>query len=154
MDVWITNTQKRRINTLAFGESFNVCFLIEAHQELKKVALACHIANNTGLRITGQTYPAAIGSEKGQCIDQIPAGTEWTIEYSFHGGLWPGVYFLGGGLMSFVSGTNEFIHRVVDYRAMRILEDGRVSIIGASSLQSRPPQIIGLPTAEPEISPA
>ena len=143
-DVWISDQDGSKVNTLHFGQAFTIHFDCHARVNLSTVAMACHIANNTGLRITGQTYPAAISAKEGQHIETIRAGSRWTASYSFHGGLWPGVYFIGGGIMSFESGSSEFLHRVVDYKAIRILDDGSSTVVGSSSLQSEEPQIRGL----------
>jgi lipopolysaccharide transport system ATP-binding protein len=145
-DVWIETTSGIRVNTLPFGQEFIVIFSYKATDDLEKIGMACHLASHTGLRISGQSVPEAIGAHQGGHIAQIPAETSWQVRYAFHGGLWPGIYFIGGGVVSCAGGGANFLHRVVDFRALRILDSRPISVIGASSLQASQPQIHGLVT--------
>lgn len=145
-DVWIETTSGIRVNTLPFGQEFIVIFSYKSTDDLEKIGMACHLASHTGLRISGQSVPEAIGAHQGGHIAQIPAETSWQVRYAFHGGLWPGIYFIGGGVVSCAGGGENFLHRVVDFRALRILDSRPISVIGASSLQASQPQIHGLVT--------
>jgi len=143
-DVWIETEAGERVNILPFGQSFIIVFKYKAYSQLECIGMACHIANQTGLRISGQTVPGQIGPSPGHHIEVIKAGSSWSIRYGFHGGLWPGVYFIGGGIMTCHYGITSFVHRVVDYRAIRIIDNKPLSVVGASSLQLRPPIVEGL----------
>ena len=140
-DVWIENSLSERCNTLPFGEPFQIIFTYTASRQLNNIGFACHIANHTGLRITGQTHPIHLGHHPDGCITKIEADQSWRITYCFHGGLWPGVYVIGGGILACNSGGNEFIDRVIDFRAIRILEQPVATVVGAAMLQSKPPSL-------------
>lgn len=133
------------VNVLPFAEDFVVCFRYSASTTLHQVSLACHIASHTGQRISGQSLPTSVGSPGNPELLTLTAGEEWTVRYPFKGGLWPGLYFIGGGIVTFASPEGEaspgksFVHRVVDYRALRILDQEPVNVIGSCALQNGSP---------------
>jgi lipopolysaccharide transport system ATP-binding protein len=133
-----------RANVLPFGDAFAVVFSYEAEADLRQVAFACHIASHTGQRITGQSVPEGIGPEAGGHLRHIPAGSRWRVRFRFRGGLWPGLYFIGGGIVKFDEQGRSFVHRVVDFLALRVLEPGAISVIGACALHAGPAEVEGL----------
>ncbi len=133
-------------NVLPFGQPFVLCFHYLAETELRDVALSCHIASHTGVRISGQSYPYPSGTVK-----QLAAGSRFSVHFHFSGGLWPGIYFVGGGITTGATGDRRFLHRVVDYRALRITETYPVAVIGACQLQRKPPGFMALEAAGPQV---
>jgi len=141
-DAWIELQTGEPVNVLPFGEGFVVVFCYSADQALNRVALACHIASRTGQRISGQTLPEEAGPHAGgQIEDELPASSNWQVRFFFRGGLWPGLYFIGGGILSYAGQERNFVHRVVDFRALRVLEERPVHTIGACSLQGGPAEM-------------
>ena len=141
-DAWIELQTGEPVNVLPFGEGFVVVFCYSADQALNRVALACHLASHTGQRISGQTLPEEAGPHAGgQIEDELPASSNWQVRFFFRGGLWPGLYFIGGGILSYAGQERNFVHRVVDYRALRVLEERPIQMIGACSLQSGPAEM-------------
>lgn len=126
-------------NVLPFGHDFVLCFHYVADAELHQVTFSCHIASHTGIRISGQSYPHPSGA-----VEQLAAGSRWCARFHFSGGLWPGLYFVGGGITTTDARGRHFLHRVVDYRALRILETEPVTVIGACQLQRQPPSFSAL----------
>ena len=135
-DVWIENSLGERCNTLPFGEAFRIIFSYSAFRSLSDIGFACHIANHTGLRISGQTHPSPLNQHADESLLSTHAGQSWTLTYFFHGGLWPGVYVIGGGILHCSDGGNDFVDRVIDFRALRILEHPEATVVGAASLQA------------------
>jgi len=141
-DAWIELQTGEPVNVLPFGEGFVVVFCYAADQALNRVALACHLASHTGQRISGQTLPEEAGPHAGgQIEDELPASSNWQVRFFFRGGLWPGLYFIGGGILSYAGQERNFVHRVVDFRALRVLEERPVHTIGACSLQGGPAEM-------------
>ena len=141
-DAWIELQTGEPVNVLPFGEGFVVVFCYSADQALNRVALACHIASRTGQRISGQTLPEEAGPHAGGQIEaELPASSNWQVRFFFRGGLWPGLYFIGGGILSYAGQERNFVHRVVDFRALRVLEERPIQMIGACSLQSGPAEM-------------
>jgi lipopolysaccharide transport system ATP-binding protein len=150
-DVWIEHGAGRRVNVLPFGEDFVLVFSYEADQPLHKVALACHIASHTGQRVSGQSLPEDAGPHPGGQIGELVAGSRWQVRFSFRGGLWPGHYFIGGGILGFSGQERSFVHRVVDFRVFRVLEGRPTQVIGACSLQASPPEMNFGPITKPSM---
>lgn len=141
-DVWIETTNGQRVNSLPRGQAFTLVFCYASDQEIRGFAMACHIVNHTGLQISGQSLPRSIGPHSEGHLKGMPAGMEWQVRYSFSGGFWPGTYFIGGGILSTDSPGLHYIHRVIDYRAFRILDDLPVSAIGVAALEASEPELI------------
>ena len=135
-DVWIENSQGKKCNTLPFGEPFQIIFSYRASETLNNIGFACHIANHTGLRITGQSHPPCLATASDQDFIHPKANDCWTITYAFHGGLWPGTYVIGGGILQCREEPHDFIDRVIDYRALRICDQPPSTVVGAAALQA------------------
>ena len=135
-DVWIENSRGNRCNTLPFGEPFQIIFSYRASETLNNIGFACHIANHTGLRITGQSHPPCLATASDQDFIHPKANDCWTITYAFHGGLWPGTYVIGGGILHCSEEPHDFIDRVIDFRALRILDQPSSTVVGAAALQA------------------
>ena len=150
--MWIERESGERVNVLPFGEGFVVVFCYAADQALQQVALACHLASHTGQRISGQSLPEEAGPQAGGQIKEVlAAGSKWQVCFCFRGGLWPGLYFIGGGILSYAGQERSFVHRVVDFRALRVLEGRPVQMIGACSLQASPAVMKVAPTLKPPV---
>lgn len=141
IDAWIETSGGKPVNAIPFGERFNLVFTYEAQEDLNFIACTCQIANHTGQRISGQTLPANAGPHQKGHLKKIAAGQKWQVCFHFHGGLWPGLYFIGGGIVKFGREGQTFVHRVMDYRALRIFEAEPATVIGACSLRAEPATI-------------
>lgn len=152
-DVWIEQTpdsrqssneaiKPRKVNVLPFAEPFTLVFSYEADEDLSQIGFACHIASHTGQRISGQTLPNDMSSSTSENLLNVKAGQQWQARFSFRGGLWPGLYFIGGGIITYNNQGKSFIHRVVDYKAIKIIEAQPISVVGNCSLQASAPVLI------------
>jgi lipopolysaccharide transport system ATP-binding protein len=130
-------------NVLPIGQDFKVVVSYEASEDLRDLTFVCTLANVTGQRITGQTCPSLIGGPSG--VASCEAGQRWTITFSFQGNLWPGMYFLVCGILQDATSGRTFIHRAIDYRALRVLEGKPKQVIGTCNMALEEPiiQIIG-----------
>lgn len=147
-DAWIETIGGKTINVLPYGEDFYLWMSYKSDEDLvvdiENTCLTCHIASHTGQRVSGQTIPAYNSKVGSPDLIRIKPGQTWRARFAFRGGLWPGVYFIGGGIISFNDGGRTFVHRVIDFRALRVIEKKPVSVIGSCSLQAAPP-ILALP---------
>ncbi|MCP9820907.1 ABC transporter ATP-binding protein [Synechococcus sp. Cruz-9H2] len=134
----IINNAGNVITSMAPGESFKVEFCYRADEDLDEISFGCHIARHTGNRVTGQVF-----TPKEHGVTRIKAGQTWTISFPFWGGLWPGVYFIGGGLWA-PQTKERFIHRVTDYKAFKVVDAAGVYEVGTCNLASSQPEITGL----------
>jgi lipopolysaccharide transport system ATP-binding protein len=136
-------------NVLPHGTDFQVAVHYKATEPLDKLTFVCTLTNVTGQRITGQTYPTLIGGESS--IASCEVGQEWNITFSFQGNLWPGMYFLICGILQDSDNGRTFIHRTIDYRALRVLEGAPQLQIGTCKMVLREPiATLGNKATEPE----
>jgi lipopolysaccharide transport system ATP-binding protein len=143
-DAWIETASGCKANILPFGEGFTLVFRYKADSGLHNIAMSCFIASQTGQGVSGQTIPPLMGPAKEGNIGSVAPGAEWTARYTFKGGLWPGVYFISGALVAFPIEGKRFIHRVIDFRALRILDIAEATPLGACSLATKPGELEGL----------
>ncbi len=135
----VESPEGRECNQIPFGAAFQLRFSYSAEPDHNPQSLrcGCHVANNQGLRITGQAFPMS-----GEQF--IPkAGDHWDVIFSFGSGLLPGVYFIGGGVWP-ADQPGAFLHRVVDFCALRILRNPDSTPSGICDLSNRPAEFIQL----------
>ena len=151
LDILITDSDGSTINVIPFNQDFFLSFHYETDQDLDDIMLACHIANHTGQRISGQSIRLRRTDTPDRLthpVDTIPAGTRWSCCFGFRGGLWPGLYFIGGGIVQDGTNGKTFIHRVVDFKALKVLDSEASNVIGTCNLALRQPDL-KLPLTEP-----
>lgn len=148
VEAWIECASGDRANVLDAQEDFSIVFRYVADETLSGLSFACHLASTTGQRISGQTYTPE--TEDAIAPGNFAAGSSWEVRFHFHAGLWPGVYFVGGGILHPEDSARHIIHRVVDYKALRIISRTAQPTIGACNLRRCPPSLqilAGSPTA-------
>ncbi len=138
-DAWIECESGKRANVLSPNEDFNIVMRYTADETLKDISFACNLASVTGQRISGQHFTP---SDEGQNTRQnFESGSSWEIRFYFHAGLWPGVYFVNGSILRNDDPSRQFVHRVIDYRALRIMSTSDSMPIGVCNLRRCPPVI-------------
>ena len=140
----IISEDGKSVNVLPFGQDFTLVFEYEALEDLKAVATSCFIASHTGQGITGQSFPANMGARGNGYIPTVAAGHRWKADYHFRGLLWPGIYLISGAFVSFDQGNKRFVHRVIDFKALRILDEANISPLGACSLSKFKASIVDI----------
>lgn len=134
-NITILGPNDQAVNTLPIHTAFSLVFDYYSELALSDLRLACHIANPSGTRITGQAYPSIHGH-----LASTSAGQSFSVRFQFIGGLLPGLYFIGGGVTSQHSST--FLHRVIDMKALRIVETRDRQSFGLCDLLAEPAEII------------
>lgn len=147
-DAWIETVEGKRANVLRHGEDFNIVIRYAADELLKDVSFACNLASTTGQRISGQHFtPTASQPDQAR---QYIAGSSWQIHFHFHAGLWPGVYFINASILRNDDPSRQFIHRVIDYRALRIVSTRAYTPVGMCDLKRSQPKLSLLDAAATE----
>ena len=120
----VTTETGEPINTMPHGTDFKVRITYKCEKSYEAVRFGCFIANNNGARVTGQSYPKlnreSVKTKKDETAE---------ITFSYHGGLWPGFYFVGAGVAE-ANSAGLFLHRVIDAVAIRIIDQSGVTQIG------------------------
>ena len=146
LNIQVETPEGRPLNQLCFRTAFQLRFFYRSSEDLRpqKIRFGCHIATTEGLRVTGQAYPSI--------QDEFcpAAGDQWEVVFSFGPGLYPGVYFVGGGVMP-KDNTGIFLHRVIDFIAFRVIADTQSDGIGMCDLSSEPAELIR-PTRPQELA--
>ena len=120
-------------NTLPLHTPFALEFSYFSEQVFTHIRFACHIANVQGMRVAGQVFPSIHSY-----LPAIEAEQSFTIAFRFLGGLQPGLYFVGGGVR--LRSEEAFLHRVIDLKALRILESPQRHSFGVCDLSAEPPE--------------
>lgn len=124
-------------NNIAMGYNFKIKIKYHSFEEVYKVAMACTISNTEGKRIYGQCYPEKASAEPTAFIEKMSSNKEWEIVFSFTGSLWPGLYFISCGLLSYETDAGgEYLHRIVDAYALRIFSNDKYVEIGNCYLKN------------------
>jgi lipopolysaccharide transport system ATP-binding protein len=139
VEAWIECASGDRANVLDAEEEFNIVFRYLADQDLSGLSFTCHLASTTGQRISGQTLTPE--PDEAVAAPTFTTGSQWEVRFHFHAGLWPGVYFIGGGILSPGDAPRHMIHRVIDYRAMRVVSRSPQPTIGACNLRRCQPSL-------------
>ena len=122
-------------NILPLDTPFSLVFQYFSELALKDLRFACHIANPSGARVCGQAFPSIHGH-----YPSTKEGQSFSIRFNFVGGLLPGTYFIGGGVTSRQETT--FLHRVIDMKAIRILEDQDRQSFGLCNMRASRAELV------------
>ena len=117
-------------NLIPVSQGFSLRFTYRSQKRLMDLQVACNIANQTGLRITGQQHPL------GKC----DSNEAFTITFHFNKGLLPGLYFIGGGIWH-SDRPGNYLHRVVDTCALRVTSNTPTKSFGLCDLRSEAPTL-------------
>jgi len=128
--VEVLNAGGEPATVLEMDQPFTLRFHYSADQAWKDLRLACNIANQTGIRITGQHHAGPT----------CEAGDRFCMSFHFRGGLLPGLYFIGGGIWQ-TNQPDQFLHRVVDSCALRIQANSPPNAFGFCDLSAAPPTL-------------
>jgi len=139
-NILIETPDGQTLNQIPFRAAFQLRFRYKAAADFAPRALrfGCHIASTQGLRVTGQAFPLPGDSF------QAKPGESWELIFSFGPGLLPGVYFVGGGVWP-EEHPGQFLHRVVDYTAFRVLASPESTPAGLCDLSAGPAELIRRP---------
>ena len=126
--VEVLNAGGKPVNLLQLNSPFSLRFHYSVDHNLNDLRLACNLANHEGIRISGQHHSGP----------DCRAGERFSMQFNFHGGLLPGVYFVSGGIWHSAQ-PGHFLHRVVDICAVRIQAKAPPRSFGLCDLAAAPP---------------
>jgi len=128
--VEVLNRDGEEANLIPSSQGFCLRFSYRAEKALNDLQLACNIANQTGIRITGQQHQGP----------NCASNETFTMTFHFNSGLLPGLYFIGGGIWQ-SDQRGKFLHRVVDACALRITSDAPLRSFGLCDLSAGAPTL-------------
>lgn len=122
------------VNVLQPHDTYRVEIAGRFLKDLVGVYFGTHLRTVAGVEITGQRYP-----EEGAYVQNVQAGTDFKIRFSFRMSLLPGVYFVGGGVWSIEE--PNCAHRIVDAVMFRVSPHERLNSFGYVSLAADAPRL-------------
>jgi len=125
----VHSTDGREVNTMRHGEPFDIVVVLKPETSFEAIRIGCFIANQNGGRVTGQCIPRQVGKGISTIKDH-----KLSLSFYFHGGLWPGYYFIGAGV-STTESSGHFLHRVIDKTVIRIIDSDLIQPIGNTDLR-------------------
>lgn len=127
-DLCVIERDGEQKSVVAYGRDFIVRLLVRTEREITGGRVGIFISNKDGRRVGGVSLPNKATEGYNWEND-----TEVDIRVELRNTLWPGVYFIGSGISEISSG-GEFLHRVVDYRVIRVAEPEQLVCVGETSL--------------------
>lgn len=132
-DILVLDSKGKTVNTLPHGSDFTLRIQYYSDEELTDITFGCLLSAVDGSKVSGQSFP-----EQGRAVASVGSERAWFIDYHFRGGLWPGVYFISAGIYQPWE-RETAIHRVSDYKAIRIYATSRINRVGAADLSVNRP---------------
>jgi len=115
-DFCIKNSNGKKVNMLASGETYFYCYKVKYFQDFEHVRLGMHIKTSNGVALGGGQYPF---NETKKGIGVV-ANKEYTLCWSFRCSLGEGTYFLNSG--TFDIKRQIQLHRVLDAYMFKVLK--------------------------------
>ena len=129
LNVRIENVHGEKINVLAPDAVYWYCYEVKFECTAKNVNFGMLIKTTTGNDL------GAIGSHPfGQSIPEVALGNLYSVRFPFHNVFSPGTYFMNAGCNGDATGSDAFLHRIIDAIAFRV-EHTKMALRYAGSIQ-------------------
>lgn len=118
-----------RVNNLVIGQEYRYRYTVSFHEDCHDVLFGMLIKTVSGIELGG----AKTAANQSSSIALIPNGTKLFVEYIFKCNLVPGVYFLNAGVSGAKSGSETYLHRLLDAVVFRVLPEKDLLVTGLVS---------------------
>jgi lipopolysaccharide transport system ATP-binding protein len=115
----ILNLANSQVNSLRRRQTYRYLFRVRFDSEACNVRFGMLIKTLSGVEIGG----AASAAMARDAIQRVAPGAEAEVEFRFECVLNPGTYFLNAGVLGEQSGTETYLHRILDACVFRVLPD-------------------------------
>ena len=134
-DPQLLDAAGHRVNVLPRGGTFCLSYRVTLHKDAERLEFGSLIKTTKGVELGG----LALGDSRE--LQAPRAGTVFKVSIPFVANLLPGTYFVNVGVRGNVEGVPEYLHRLMDAIAFRILEeaDGGLRGMVDLSLAGKPP---------------
>ena len=119
-NAYITNTEGERVNCLSIGQTYHYRYSVTFDQSARSVRFGMMIKTGKGVELGGGVTAATAR----ESVPEVAGGSTVAIDFQFRCSLNPGVYFLNAGVLGITSGTETYLHRVLDIQAFRVKTEG------------------------------
>ncbi|EKN45603.1 MULTISPECIES: ABC transporter ATP-binding protein [Pseudomonas syringae group] len=130
----ILDDEGRAVNVLQAGKIYQFEVSGSFQDDFSGIYWGIHIRNISGAVVTGQRYP-----EEGVYMENVRAGSQFSVKFSFTMSLLPGAYFAGAGIWS--AQEPNSVHRILDAIMFRVSPNERLNSFGYVCLASSAPAV-------------
>jgi hypothetical protein len=116
------------VNVLVNGETYNYVFEVTFGADCRNIAFSSEIRNENGVRISTAGMHLS-----GKSID-VKEGERYTIQWKFNCKLLKGNYFTNTGIVIENSGVWDYLARVTDALAFKVIENQKSMYAGLVTL--------------------
>ena len=133
-EIRIINNNNEVVNILQSSNTYD--FIVSGHflKDFSGIYFGIHIKSVSGIEITGQRFP-----QEGLYLENVRAGQDFEMKFTFRMDLLPGVYFSGGGIWS--STEPHCAHRIVDAIMFRVNPGEAIHSFGYVDLREAEPAV-------------
>lgn len=133
-EIKIINNNNEVVNILQSSNTYD--FIVSGHflKDFSGIYFGIHIKSVSGIEITGQRFP-----QEGLYLENVRAGQNFEMKFTFRMDLLPGVYFSGGGIWS--STEPHCAHRIVDAIMFRVNTGEAIHSFGYVDLREAEPAV-------------
>jgi len=128
-------TQGGEVNTIPAGKDFVIELTALTEDVQSGLRYTSYISSVNGVKIAGQVYPSIHGYDPSHLLP----GALVTARFQYRGSLLPGLYFIGAGILS--ANCDGFVHRVVDYCCLRVVDSAVRYSFGVCDLSQAAPVV-------------
>lgn len=132
-DVHIATQHGDIVNVLVRRHEYFYTFRAEFQKTEYNVRFGMMIKTVSGVELGG----SASSSSK-NTIPCIKAGTVVLVRFGFKCLLQPGVYFFNAGVLGVISGTEEYLHRIIDAAVFRVQTENNFMLTGLVDFYADP----------------
>jgi lipopolysaccharide transport system ATP-binding protein len=116
----------QRVNNLVRGEYYRYTYTVRFNKCVSNVRFGMLIKTTSGIELGG----GASARSQIDSLRHVDAGSSYQVEFRFRCVLHAGLYFLNAGVVGDVSGSEGYLHRLIDVAMFRVLPDTEVLATG------------------------
>lgn len=115
LNVRIENARGEKVNVLAPHTVYWYCYEVKFECAAENVHFGMLIKTTVGNDL------GAVGSHPfGQSMPAVAPGASYSVRFPFHNVFSPGTYFMNAGCSGNATGSDAFLHRIIDAIAFRV----------------------------------
>jgi lipopolysaccharide transport system ATP-binding protein len=109
----------KQVNNLIRGTTYRYTYTVRFTEGVSNVRFGMLIKTVAGFELGGATS----GKHNAERLEIVEKGGSVLVEFRFVCLLGPGMYFLNAGVAGTIDDEDKYLHRVVDARCFRVMDD-------------------------------
>ncbi len=134
-NVRLVDQNNQKVNVLLRGGRYRLCYRVTLERPARDIEFGSLIKTTKGVELGG----LVLGDQPE--LADVARGTVFEVSIPFVASLLPGTYFVNAGVRGEIDGGLEYLHRLMDASAFRVLEevDSHLRGIVDLSIAEEPP---------------